>query len=139
MLDKRITDNIKEAESDLRTVIVAGTKVKGEVTGGNELFLEGEFDGDIKLDSLLLLRQGGKLKGKVETENIIIEGEMEGEIIAKNKIEVRTTGNFKGSIICRRIAIEEGAFFQGKVTMEDGTNITPTVFKEKRKDLKNKI
>lgn len=136
MYDKRITD--EKSEDDLKTIIKAGTKVKGNISGSNEVYIEGELQGNVKLDSLLFLGKNAKLKGKVETNNVVIEGKMEGDIFAKNMIEMRATANFKGQVICKRIAIEEGAYFQGEVRMEDGQKLTPLYFNEKRKDLKKK-
>ena len=104
MFDKRLTDNIN-THNNLKTVIVTGTKIKGEISGADEFYLEGELEGELKLDSLLILKEGGKLKGKVEADNIIIEGKMDGEIHAKNKIEVRASGRFSGTIDCNKIAI----------------------------------
>jgi cytoskeletal protein CcmA (bactofilin family) len=65
---------------------------------------------------------------------MIIEGNVEGEIVVQNKIELRASGYFNGTLVCKQIAIEEGAFFQGGVNMEDGREVSPTYFKEKRKD-----
>ncbi len=136
MYDKRITD--EKCEDDLKTIIKAGTKIKGDISGSNEVYIEGELQGNVKLDTLLFLGKNAKLKGKVEANNVVIEGKLEGDIFAKNMIELRATANFNGQVICKRIAIEEGAYFHGEVKMDDGQNLTPMYFNEKRKDLKKK-
>lgn len=136
MYDKRITD--EKSEDDLKTIIKAGTKIKGNISGSNEVYIEGELQGNVKLDTLLFLGKNAKLKGKVEANNVVIEGKLEGDIFAKNMIEMRATAKFNGQVICKRIAIEEGAYFHGEVKMEDGQNLPPMYFNEKRKDLKKK-
>jgi cytoskeletal protein CcmA (bactofilin family) len=134
MNNKRFTD---AADSDgSKTFINSSTKIIGEVHGSQEFFLEGELDGKVKLDSLLIVGENGRLKGKIEATDIVVEGKVDGEVVAKNKIEVRHTGNFKGNITCKQIAIADGAFFQGNVKMEDGSEVAPARFKEKREDLK---
>lgn len=128
-----MTDRVSEI-SNLKTVIMAKTRISGEIVGQDEFYFEGEFEGKIKLDSLLFLKKSGKIKGNVEAENIVVEGELEGDVIARNKIEVRAAASFNGTVMCKHIAIEEGAFFQGEVKMKDGKKADPTYFKEKRKD-----
>lgn len=137
-MDRRITDRITNSENIQKTIIDENTKIKGDFTADDDVTMGGNFDGTMKLNSLLLVGRSGKTKGKINAENMIVEGEVEGEVIVQNKIEIRASGRFKGNVICKRIAIEEGAFFRGDVNMDNGLEITPTYFKEKRKDLKKK-
>ncbi|MCK5055488.1 MAG: polymer-forming cytoskeletal protein [Candidatus Aminicenantes bacterium] len=137
-MDRRITDRIMNSENIQKTIIDENTKIKGNFTSDDDVTMRGNFDGTMKLNSLLLVGRSGKTKGKINAENMIVEGEVEGEVIVQNTIEVRNGGRFKGNVICKQIAIEEGAFFQGDVNMDNGRKITPTYFKEKRKDLKKK-
>jgi cytoskeletal protein CcmA (bactofilin family) len=119
----------------LKTIIGESTKVKGNITGDCDVILQGKFNGKMNLDSLLFVNKTGNVKGKVKTENMIVEGTINGEIVVQDKIEVRDSGRFNGNLCCKQIAIEEGAFFQGNINMNDGQKGTPTYFKEKRKDL----
>ena len=136
MYDRRISDGIDSNDNGLRTVIGEKTEIKGNLTDENDVILHGKFNGDMNLNSLLFVKKNGDLKGNVKTANMIVEGEVNGEITVQNKIEVRTPGRFNGTLICKQIAIEEGAFFQGNVNMENGDKVSPTYFKEKRKDLR---
>jgi cytoskeletal protein CcmA (bactofilin family) len=135
MLDRRITDKMDHDENALKAIISENTTIKGNMTGNEEVILHGKFNGKMNLNSLLFVKITGNLKGMVKTENMIIEGEVEGEIVVQNKIEVRASGRFNGELICKQIAIEEGAFFQGNISMESGQEVSPTYFKEKRKEL----
>lgn len=121
----------------LKTIIGESTKVKGDITGDCDVILQGKFNGKMNLDSLLFVNKTGNVKGKVKTENMIVEGTVEGEIVVQDKIEVRDSGRFNGDLFCKQIAIEEGAFFQGKINMNDGQEVSPTYFKEKRNDLQD--
>ncbi len=135
MLDRRITDKMNNDENALKAIISENTKIKGNMTGNEDVILHGKFNGKMNLNSLLIVKRTGSIKGKVNAVNMIIEGEVEGEIDVQNKIEVRASGRFNGELICKQIAIEEGAFFQGNISMESGQEVSPTYFKEKRKDL----
>jgi cytoskeletal protein CcmA (bactofilin family) len=134
MNNMRFTDVVGEGED--KTFIGTATRIVGEVEGDHDIHLEGELEGKVRLNALLTIGEKGRLKGEVVADNVIVEGNVEGEVVAKNNIEIRTTGSFKGDIACKKIAIADGAYFQGSVKMEDGNALTPTYFKEKRQDLK---
>ena len=134
-MDRRITDKMDSDRNTLKTIIGESTKVKGDITGDCDVLLEGKFDGKMNLDSLLFVNKTGNAKGKVKTENMIVEGTVEGEIVVQDKIEVRASGRFNGTLFCKQIAIEEGAFFQGNINMNGSQKVSPTYFKEKRKNL----
>ncbi len=133
MPNQRVTDKV-ELKAD-RTLIGAATRLSGRVEGENDVFLDGEFEGNFNLDSLLFIGKSGKFKGIVEARNIVVEGRLEGEIKAGEKIELRQSGFIKGNVVCQSIAIAEGAYFEGKVVMDNGNRLTPVYFAEKRKSL----
>ena len=135
MYDRRLSDTMNSDVDGLNTTIGEHTQIKGNITEENDVILYGKFDGEMNLNSMLFVKRSGDLKGKVKTDNMIIEGEVDAEIVVKNKIEIRANGRFNGQLTCKQIAIEEGAFFQGSVIMEDGQSVSPTYFKEKRKEL----
>jgi len=134
-VDRRITDKMDSDRNTLKTIIGESTKVKGDITGDCDVLLEGKFNGKMNLDSLLFVNKTGNAKGKVKTKNMIVEGTIEGEIVVQDKIEVRASGRFNGNLFCKQIAIEEGAFFQGNINMNNGQDVSPIYFKEKRKEL----
>ena len=137
-MDRRITDRITNGGNDQKTIINENTRIKGELTSDDGVIICGRFDGKMKSNSLLMVGKNGEMKGEIKAENMIIEGEVEGEVVVRNKIEVRSSGRFKGNVACKQIAIEEGALFRGDVNMDNGREITPTYFKEKRKELLKK-
>ena len=130
-----MSDRLRNGNSGESSLISHNTKIVGEIRGEQELVFSGEFEGVINLKSFLFLKSDGKIKGKIEADNIVVEGNIEGEVVAKQKIEIRAAGVFNGKVVCKQIVIEEGAFFQGEVCMDDGSEIKPHYFKEKRKDL----
>ena len=130
---KRISD--ENTTEEKRTLIGAATRLKGQIEGGNDVYLDGEFEGNFNLDSLLFVGKSGKFKGIVDARNIVVEGRLEGEINARDKIELRQSGSIKGNVVCKNIAIAEGAYFEGEVKMESGKSVTPVYFTEKRKTL----
>ena len=135
-MDRRVTDQLNGSNS-YYSVIGEKTKIRGSIEGNHDLIFEGQFEGEIKLNAMLIIKQDAVIKGNVEVDSLIIEGQADGDVLVHQMVEVRTSGHFEGEIVCQKIAIEEGAFFQGNVKMQDGQKITPIYFKEKRKELQD--
>jgi cytoskeletal protein CcmA (bactofilin family) len=105
------------AQKQLETVILNGIHFSGDIKGGHDIYLNGEFEGKIELSALLYVGQTGKLRGEIKAENIIIEGDVEGTLEAEEKLEVRDGGKCNGDILAPSVLISDKAFFQGQVTM----------------------
>ncbi len=107
----------RAANKQLETVILNGIHFSGDIKGGHDIYLNGEFEGTIELSALLYVGQTGKLRGEIKAENIIIEGDVEGTLKADEKLEVRDGGKCNGDIHAPSVLISDKAFFQGQVTM----------------------
>jgi len=97
-----------------------GTSIflKGELTGEEDLVIEGKFQGKIDLrNHNLIVEQGGKAKADIHVKNITINGEVNGNIHASGKVLISKEGQMKGDIIAPRISIDDGAQFKGSVKM----------------------
>lgn len=104
-------------KKQLETVILNGIHFSGDIKGGHDIYLNGEFEGKIELSALLYVGQTGILRGEIKAENIIIEGDVEGTLEAEEKLEVRDGGRCNGDILAPSVLISDKAFFQGQVTM----------------------
>lgn len=110
------------------TKILEGIKLKGEIDGVHNLYLDGEFDGKIELTALLVVGKTGRLKGEVKAKDVIIEGEVEGKLSVSGNVEVRDSGKYIGDILAPSILVSNKAFFQANVKMtKDGQIISDTV------------
>lgn len=128
-LNRRMLEKAQKMEC---TAIFEGIRVKGDVKGSHNLFLNGEFEGTIDLTALLLVGKTGKLKGKVKAEYVIIEGEVEGKVMAKEKVELRDGGKYKGEILAPAVMISDNSFFDGIVQMlKEGMEPPPPSSKTK--------
>ena len=113
-INRRMLEKAQKMET---TAIFDGISVKGNIKGGHNLFLNGEFEGTIDLTALLLVGKTGKLKGKVKAEYVIVEGEVEGKVIANEKVELRDGGKYKGEIMAPAVMISDKSLFDGIVQM----------------------
>ena len=96
-------------------IISETTKLKGNFELDNVLRIDGEFSGNIKSSSKVLVGEKGKAFCNIEADAIEIGGIWEGIAKAKSWIKVYSTGKVKGSIEAPRIIIEEGVILNGSI------------------------
>jgi cytoskeletal protein CcmA (bactofilin family) len=99
------------------THIAAGTRLQGEVTGGTELLVEGEIEGEVRVDATVTVGAEGVVAGPISAPVVRIGGRVIGNVMASDRVEVSPSGSLEGNISAPRIIIAEGAFFKGIVDM----------------------
>jgi len=93
--------------------------IKGELSGSEDLTIEGHVEGKIELkDRLLTIGPNGRIKAQVFAKTVIVLGEVNGNVSASEKVEIRDGGSVDGDIVSPRVAIAEGAHFRGSVDMQ---------------------
>ncbi|HVS00649.1 MAG TPA: polymer-forming cytoskeletal protein [Thermoanaerobaculia bacterium] len=103
------------------TLIAAGSRIRGEVTGASELLVEGEVEGEIRIDSVVVVGAEGVVRGPIAAQTVRIGGRVIGSVHA-DRVEVSVSGSLEGDIVAPRIVIAEGAFFKGRVEMNGDNN-----------------
>jgi len=94
--------------------------LKGELSGSEDIVIEGHFQGKIDLrNNNILVGETGKIKADIWANNITIKGSVEGNIHAANKVFISTKGQLKGDINAPTISIMDGARFRGSVKMAE--------------------
>ena len=104
-----------------RDVVNIGKSViiKGELSGSEDLTIEGHVDGKIELrQHVLTIGPNGKIKAQVFAKSVVVMGEVHGNITATDKINIRENGSVDGDITAPRVAIAEGAHFRGSIDMQ---------------------
>jgi cytoskeletal protein CcmA (bactofilin family) len=93
--------------------------IKGELTGSEDLTIEGHVEGKIELrQNVLTIGPNGKIKAQVFAKSVIILGEVTGNVTASEKVDLRDNGAVDGDIAAPRVAIAEGAHFRGSIDMQ---------------------
>jgi cytoskeletal protein CcmA (bactofilin family) len=93
--------------------------VKGELSGSEDLYVEGQVEGTIALKgNSLTVGPHGQVKASVEAKGVIVQGKLEGNIQASDRVELRKSAIVTGDIATQRISIEEGAYLKGKVDIQ---------------------
>jgi len=93
--------------------------IKGELSGSEDLTIEGHVEGRIDLkDNVLTIGPNGRIKAEVFAKAVIVLGEVTGNVTASEKVDIRDNGSVDGDIASPRVAIAEGAHFRGSVDMQ---------------------
>ncbi len=93
--------------------------IKGELTGSEDLTIEGHVEGKIELrQNVLTIGPNGRIKAQVFAKSVIILGEVTGNVTASEKVDLRDNGSIDGDIAAPRVAIAEGAHFRGSIDMQ---------------------
>ena len=96
--------------------ISQGIKIKGEISGKEDLFIDGSIEG--KLDCIgasVTVGPNGKVKADIQAREIIVRGSVQGKLSGRDRVQLWSTGNVSGEVQTERLAIEDGAVFRGKV------------------------
>ncbi len=97
--------------------------IKGELSGSEDLTIEGHAEGRIDLkDNVLTIGPNGKIKAEIFAKAVVVLGEVVGNVTASEKVDIRDNGSVEGDISSPRVAIAEGAHFRGSVDMQRGTS-----------------
>src|SRR2546422_10254150 len=98
---------------------VIGPKIKivGELSGDEDVLVEGQIEGEIRITRDLRVGTGGVVKAKVSAQSIIVSGEIVGDCEASGRVELQSTGKLTGNIRAPKIVIAEGAMFRGNSDM----------------------
>ncbi|MGD0888389.1 MAG: polymer-forming cytoskeletal protein [Acidobacteriaceae bacterium] len=107
---------MKPAEGS--TVIGKSVTIRGDVTGKEDLFLDGVVEGTISLpESRLTVGPNARVMADVDAQEMVIFGLVEGNLRVAGRIELRETAVVKGDIVAGRLSIEENANMKGKVEL----------------------
>jgi cytoskeletal protein CcmA (bactofilin family) len=99
------------------TTIGKMIKMVGDLSGSDDVKVEGNFEGKINLEKNLTVGKNAFVKAEVIASQVKVEGKVLGNITAKSRVEVLPSGSVEGDIKSPKVMISEGAFFRGKVDM----------------------
>ncbi len=101
------------------THIATGSKVVGRISGSADLVIDGVVEGEIHLESRVVVGSEGRVEGKILARSVEVGGKVLGNVQGVERVEVLATGSLEGDVLSPRVVIAEGAFFKGKVEMTD--------------------
>ncbi len=109
----------RETRMEKLVNIGQSVQIKGELTGNEDLTIEGMVDGKILVkDHSLTIGANGRITAEVHAKTVVIVGTITGNITADDKVEIAPSGTVNGDIRAPRVAISDGAKFKGSIDMD---------------------
>jgi cytoskeletal protein CcmA (bactofilin family) len=102
-----------------RATIGPSIFIKGDLTGDEDLVIEGRVEGkvDLKQNNVTIGRDG-RVKADVFGRVVTVEGEVDGNVVAHEQALLRQSGAIRGNISAPRVVLEDGSRFRGSIDME---------------------
>jgi cytoskeletal protein CcmA (bactofilin family) len=119
----RPMDSMKPAEAFRGNQDVAhigkSVVIKGELSGSEDLYLDGEVEGSIDLqDHSLTIGPHGRVRANVMAKDVVVHGKVDGNVQGAEKVELKRSAVLVGDISTQRIIIEDGAYFKGAIDIK---------------------
>ena len=97
----------------------ASLHVKGEITGNEDLTIDGSVEGLVHLeDRKLTVGASARLTADVIAREVVVYGNVKGNLRARDRIEIKKDGSVVGDLTTARIMIEDGAYFKGSIEID---------------------
>jgi cytoskeletal protein CcmA (bactofilin family) len=113
--------------SEEATVISRGVKIEGKLSCSGNIRLDGEVQGDISSQGIVIIGENGGVSGQINADSVTIGGKVTGTIRAKDKVVLEAKANLKGDIITKTLLVEAGAIFNGNSKMGNSGSISDSV------------
>ena len=113
--------NAKGADkSDSTATIGASIKITGDLSGKEDLLINGKVEGTIDFrENNIVIGEKGSVSANVIAKNIRVEGEIKGELRGSDQVTVQPSGRVTGDIRAPRVILHDGCQFKGSVDMEE--------------------
>jgi len=120
--------------SDEATVISRGVKIEGKLSCSGNIRLDGEVQGDISSQGIVIIGENGGVNGQINADSVTIGGKVTGTVRAKDKVVLEAKANLKGDIITKTLLVEAGAIFNGNSKMGNSGSVSESVDTSKTSD-----
>src|SRR6202795_3516599 len=93
--------------------------IKGELSCGEDLYIDGQVEGTIDpKGNRLTIGPHGRVKANVNASAVVVQGKLEGSIQASDRVDLKQSAVVTGDIATQRISIDDGAYFKGRVNIQ---------------------
>ena len=92
--------------------------IKGDLTGNEDLSIEGKVDGKVELpNNQLTIGANGVVHAEVNAKSVVVIGRVSGNVNGTERIEIHATGIVEGDVTSPRLVVAEGAILNGSIHM----------------------
>jgi cytoskeletal protein CcmA (bactofilin family) len=110
---------VRAPEAAPRASVLGPTlRFRGELSAQEDLIVQGSVEGSITHTQSLTIGTDGSMTGNIRARIIVVDGKVDGDLYATESVIIRATAKVKGNVFAPRVAVQDGAFFQGQVEMQ---------------------
>jgi len=104
-------------EPTTKSIATIGTSmiIKGQITSIEDMYIDGEVEGALKLQQRLTVGPRGKVRADIKAREVVILGNVHGNVEVSDKITIQRNGSLIGDIKTAGIVIDDGAYFKGSI------------------------
>lgn len=118
-MDTTYGTTVSERASGGTARLGSGLHVKGEISGNEDLAIDGSVEGLIQLeDRKLTIGASARVTADVLAREVVVYGNVKGNLRARDRIEIKKDGSVVGDLTTARIMIEDGAYFKGSIEID---------------------
>ncbi len=110
-------------------LIQNGTRLKGDLDANSDIRVDGQINGNVKIEGKLIVGETGEIEGQIECKEAEVFGKIKGNLKVDGLLSLKASARIEGDVITGRLAIESGAIFSGSCQM----NASSENDREKRK------
>jgi len=104
------------SSSKAAACVSQGIRIKGEITGSEDLFIDGQIDGKVTVSNAsVTVGPNATVKAEISAREVIIRGRVEGKLTAVERIQIWSTARINGDVKAQKVSIEEGAELHGNM------------------------
>ena len=111
-------EKAQASRGSAKTVIGASFVVDGEITGSEDVLVQGTVKGRITLNETLVVDASGVVEADVETATVEVAGQLTGNVAASERVELKADSRVQGDLRAPRVLIADGARFKGSIDMD---------------------
>jgi cytoskeletal protein CcmA (bactofilin family) len=116
-------------ERNAPSVIGPDLTINGNLVTKGEVQIDGEIQGDIQ-GTYVVIGEKARITGGIVAEEVVVRGHVMGSVRGK-RVMLQSSSHVEGDIFHQALAIEQGAFFEGKSRRSDD----PTGDNQQRPDI----
>ena len=104
--------------ANANTIIGSSIVIDGEISGEEDLVIQGTVKGKVALKESLYVENSGTVEADIQVSAVEISGQVTGNVVASDKVELKSDGRMVGDIKAPRVLIADGATFKGNIDMD---------------------
>ena len=102
----------------IHSLLGTGTRYQGKLFFEGRIRIDGDFEGEIQSEGLLVVGPDATVKGAVRVHTLIVRGgRVEADIHATELVELHAPAHVKGDIRTQALYMDRGVVFDGSCVM----------------------